>query len=108
VYQEGAVPRGKGDDIGAGDDAWANELDVGLDLVDDLVTADGVDVGAGALLADEAAGVVQENRGVAALMTTPKTTSQHMHTYDSDSGLPSCYQQHVYLDEAVVEEEPDE
>jgi hypothetical protein len=69
VYQEGAVPRGEGDDVGAGDDAGADGLDGGLDLVDDLVAADGVDVGAGALLADEAADVVQKNRGVAALMT---------------------------------------
>jgi hypothetical protein len=66
-YQEGAVSRGEGDDVGAGDDAGAEELDVGLDLVDDLEAADGVDVGAGALLADEAANVVQKNGAVAAL-----------------------------------------
>ena len=65
--QEGAVPRGEGEDVGAGDDAGADGLDVGLDLVDDLVAADGVDVGAGALLADEAAPVVKKNRAVAAL-----------------------------------------
>ena len=68
TYQEGAVPRGEGDDVGAGDDAGADGLDAGLDLVDDLVAADGVDVGAGALLADEAAHVVKKNRAVAALM----------------------------------------
>jgi len=39
----------------------------GLDLVDDLEAADGVDVGAGALLADEAANIVQKNGAVAAL-----------------------------------------
>ena len=66
--QEGAVPRGEGEDVGAGDDAGADGLDVGLDLVDDLVAVDGVDVVLGALLADEAAHVVQKDRAIAALM----------------------------------------
>jgi len=67
MYQECAVSSGEGDDVGAGDNAGAEELDVGLDLVDDLEAADGVDVGAGALLADEAANIVQKNGAVAAL-----------------------------------------
>jgi hypothetical protein len=68
VYQQGAVARGEGDDVGAGDDAGADGLDVRLDLVDDLEAADGVDVGAGALLAGKAPGdVVQKNRSIATL-----------------------------------------
>ena len=70
MYQEGAESCGEGDDVGAGDNAGADELDVGLDLVDDVEAADGVDVGAGALLAVEAADVVQKNGAVAALQVT--------------------------------------
>jgi hypothetical protein len=67
MYQECTVPRGERHDVGARDDAGADGLDVGLDLVDDLESANGVEVGTGALLADEATHVVQKNRAVAAL-----------------------------------------
>ena len=60
IYQDGAVPRGEGDDVGARDHAGADGLDVSLDLVDDLVAADG-GVGESGLLADEAPRVIQEN-----------------------------------------------
>jgi hypothetical protein len=61
LYQEGAVPRGEGDDVGARDHAGADDLDVSLDLVDDVVAADRVGVGGSGLLADEAPRVIQKN-----------------------------------------------
>jgi hypothetical protein len=67
TYQHGAVPRGEGDDVGAGDDAGAAGLDGRLDIVDDVVTADRVGVRESGFLADEGPHVVEENRGVAAL-----------------------------------------
>ena len=67
TYQHGAVPGGEGDDVGAGDDAGAAGLDGRLDIVDDVVTADGVGVREGGFLADEGPHVVEENGGVAAL-----------------------------------------
>ena len=80
AYQGGAVAGGEGDDVGAGDDAGAEELDAALDLVDDVVASDGVDVGERRLLADEA---------------------RRRHVVEEDGRVAA-------LDEAVVEEEPDE
>jgi len=73
VYQKGSVARGEGDNVGAGDDAGADGLDIPLYLVDELGGADGVDVRAGALLAGKAPGVVQKNRSIATLKQKKKT-----------------------------------
>jgi hypothetical protein len=71
TYQYGAVARGEGDDVGAGDDAGAVGLDGCVYAVDDIVAEDGVGVRASGFLADEAARhVVQKNGGVAALCIT--------------------------------------
>jgi hypothetical protein len=68
LYQNGAVPGGEGDDVGAGDGGAVGVLDGGLDAVDDLVAADGVHVRERGLLAvDDHGHVVQEDRVVAAL-----------------------------------------
>ena len=76
--QVDAVPRGEGDDVGAGDDAGAVGLDGRLNVVDDVVAEDGVGVGASVFLADEAVRhVVQKNRGVAALTHYVRTKRQH-------------------------------
>ena len=104
VYQKGAVARGEGDDVGAGDDAGADGLDVGLDLVDDLVAADGVDVRAGALLAGKAPGVVQKNRSIATLKQKKKQIS--LSICANSTWLKQIIIQN--LNEAVVEEEPEE
>jgi hypothetical protein len=105
TYQECTVPRGERHDVGARDDAGADGLDVGLDLVDDLESANGVDVGTGALLADEATHVVQKNRAVAALYIEKQLKEPYFHKTVSDQVL---MKNGYYLDKAVMEEQPDE
>ena len=68
-YKDGGVTGGDGEDVGAGDGAGAGGLDGDLDLVDHLESSGGVPVGVGPFLADDAAAVVQQQRGVASLHT---------------------------------------
>ena len=68
-YHDGGVAGGEGEDVGAGDGAGAGGLEGDLDLVDDLESSGGVAVGVGPFLADDAAAVVQQQRGVASLHT---------------------------------------
>jgi hypothetical protein len=68
--QDDAVARGEGEDVGAGDGGRARGLDLRLDVVDEIEAEGGATgVGAGALLACHRGGVVQQQRGVAALST---------------------------------------
>lgn len=69
TYQNGALPCGQGEDVGAGNDAGAEVLHVPLDVVDDLETADGVHVRKRGLLAGEVlpGHVVQKNGSVTSL-----------------------------------------
>jgi hypothetical protein len=66
------VTGGEGEDVGAGDGGLAGGLHLRLDGVDDLEPADGVGVGAGALLAGEGGRVVEEDGAVAALAAFDK------------------------------------
>jgi len=64
------VTRRQGDDVGARDGGLAGCFDLRLDGVDDLVPADGVDVGSGVLLAGERRRVIQEDGRVTTLCRT--------------------------------------
>ena len=59
TYENGGVACGKGEDVGAGDSAGASRLKGDLDLVGNLESPEGVQIGVGPLLADYAAAVVQ-------------------------------------------------
>jgi hypothetical protein len=71
--EDGGVAGGEGEDVGAGDGAGAVGLEGDLDLVYHLEPSGGVAVGVGPFLTDDAAAVVQQQRGVASLHT-------HTHT----------------------------
>lgn len=97
TYQEGAVSRGEGDNVGAGDNAGADELDVGLDLVDHVEAAERVDVGAGALLADEAADVVQKNGAVAALVWWRASIYIRSYIIYANDSFTTAYHAGIYI-----------
>jgi hypothetical protein len=59
TYEDSGVAGGEGEDVGTGDHAGASCLKGDLDLVDDLESPEGVQIGVGPLLTDYAAAVVQ-------------------------------------------------
>lgn len=67
MYQGSGVAGRKGEDVSAGDGAWAGSLESGLDLVDNLKPPEGVPVGVGPFLTDYAATVIQQHGRITAL-----------------------------------------
>lgn len=67
-YRDDRVAGGDGEDVGAGDGLLARGLDLRLDVVDDVESSDGSDVGVRPLLAGEVGRVVQQYGRVAPLI----------------------------------------
>ena len=67
AYQDSWITGCEGEDVGAGDSAWAGSLESGLDLVDHLKPPEGVPVGVRPFLTDYAAAVVQQHGCITAL-----------------------------------------
>lgn len=76
TYQGGGITSGEGENVGAGDCARAGSLESSLDLVYHLEPPDGVPVGVGPFLTNDAAAVVQQHRSVAALHILRKRFSR--------------------------------
>ena len=74
TYDSHGVAGGKGEDVGAGDDAGAGGLELGLDGVDDVVAAEAL-VERRVLLRRVVGRGVQKNRALATLHA--QTTPQH-------------------------------
>ncbi|WVZ71701.1 hypothetical protein U9M48_020253 [Paspalum notatum var. saurae] len=67
MYQGSGVTGCEGEDVSAGDCAWAGRLKSGLDLVNNLKPPKGVLVGVGPFLTDYAATVIQQHGCITAL-----------------------------------------
>ena len=67
TYDPHGVPSGEGEDVGAGDDAGAGGLEVGLDVVDEVVAEDAAVLRRRLLRV----GTVQQQRRITPLTTHP-------------------------------------
>ena len=112
TYDSDGVTRGEGEDVGAGDDAGASGLELGLDGVDDVVATEAL-VERRVLLRRVVGSRVQKDRPVATLGGARTVNSLVLRTrlfYLAVAGL-ICIRSVVrltYSEQAVDGEEPEE
>ncbi|WVZ71700.1 hypothetical protein U9M48_020253 [Paspalum notatum var. saurae] len=115
MYQGSGVTGCEGEDVSAGDCAWAGRLKSGLDLVNNLKPPKGVLVGVGPFLTDYAATVIQQHGCITALHVEQCWQRLEGYLHQTGIRIPAfggqkyydAVQQHAFFAQASYQEGTD-